>query len=158
MNRSKRVVEQLGMSHGAAVGQLKKRILFNLLKRLKENFCFKCGECIDLVGDLSIEHKQPWENISADLFWDLDNIAFSHLGCNRPHFRHGGEGKRKIGPEGTSWCTGCQIFEPIENFWKDKSNWSGLSGFCKKTKHYYREKDLSACGEKANAEDLKPSA
>lgn len=81
--RSKRISEQLGMSHGAAAGQLRKRVLFHLLTKLGENVCFKCSEVIDKVEDLSIEHKQPWEGRSAELFWDIENIAFSHLHCNR---------------------------------------------------------------------------
>ena len=39
---------------------------------------------IKTVEGLSIEHKTPWldrEN-AKELFWDLDNIAFSHLSCN----------------------------------------------------------------------------
>lgn len=72
----------LGMSHGTACNRLRKNILFSLLTKLNENVCFRCGKTIVSVDELSIEHKQPWEGISADLFWDLDNIAFSHLGCN----------------------------------------------------------------------------
>lgn len=75
----------LGMPHGTACNKLRKQILFHLLIKLGENKCFKCSEIIEKVADLSIEHKQPWEGISADLFWDLNNIAFSHLHCNRPH-------------------------------------------------------------------------
>lgn len=130
MSRAERVVQQLGMSHGAAAGQLRKRILFSLLSRLKENVCFKCSKEIATVDELSIEHKSPWENISADLFWDLDNIAFSHLRCNRQHVYHGGIFRRKIGPEGTSWCTVCKEFHVVEKFHKDSSAWNGLQSHC----------------------------
>ena len=58
----------LGMPHGTASGRLRKIILFDLLKRHKENTCFKCGTEIVDVDDLSIEHKLPWEGISAQLF------------------------------------------------------------------------------------------
>ena len=44
-----------------------------------EDICFKCKSKIKIVEELSIEHKLPWEGISIELFWDLDNIAFSHL-------------------------------------------------------------------------------
>jgi len=67
-SRSERIAQQLGMSHGAAAGKLKKNILFNLLVRLKENICFKCKEEISLPDELSIEHKLPWENISVIYF------------------------------------------------------------------------------------------
>lgn len=81
----------LGMPHGTAANRLRKLILFDLLKRHNENLCFKCGELIETAEELSIEHKQAWENVSVELFWDLDNIAFSHLTCNRPHTYRVGE-------------------------------------------------------------------
>lgn len=84
MNSNNKKNITLGMPHGTASNRLRKNILFNLLKKHGENVCFKCSEVIDKVEDLSIEHKKPWEGISADLFWDLDNIAFSHMFCNRP--------------------------------------------------------------------------
>ena len=44
--------------------------------------CFKCGETIETPETLSIEHKIPWLDNSVELFWDMNNIAFSHLSCN----------------------------------------------------------------------------
>jgi uncharacterized protein YdaU (DUF1376 family) len=43
---------------------------------------------IETADELSIEHKLPWEGVSVKLFWSLDNIAFSHLRCNRNHRYH----------------------------------------------------------------------
>lgn len=134
MSRSERVAQQLGMSHGAAAGQLRKRILFSLLSRLKENVCFKCGKEISTVDELSIEHKKPWENVSADLFWDLENIAFSHLRCNTAHTYHGGTPQRRTAPEGFSWCVGHKRLEPIGNFNADKSRWNGLQHYCRESR------------------------
>lgn len=74
----------LGMPHGTASNRLRKNILFHLLQKLNEAVCFKCQQAIVSVEDLSIEHKKPWEGISAELFWDIENIAFSHLHCNKP--------------------------------------------------------------------------
>lgn len=136
MSRSNRIAEQLGMSYGAAGNKLRKLILFSLLEKLGENVCFKCKEVIHSVDELSIEHIQPWEGREAKLFWDLTNIAFSHLACNLPHTYHGGTSQRKIGPEGTSWCIVCQKFEPIDNFWKDSSRWNGLRQYCKESRPY----------------------
>lgn len=79
---------QLGMNHGAAHHRLKKMVMFHLLARHHENTCYRCGEEISSADELSIEHKKPWENISADLFWDMSNIAFSHVRCNCRHNRH----------------------------------------------------------------------
>lgn len=115
------------MPAGTAFARLRKMLLFNLLQKYAEDACFRCGEKIERIEDLSIEHKKPWEGISVELFWDLDNIAFSHLRCNLPHsYRGGGPRLRKIGPEGTTWCSRCQEFLPIANFSRNKSNWSGF--------------------------------
>lgn len=72
------------MPFGTACGRLRKSILFSLLKKHNENVCFQCGNKIEKEEDLSIEHKIPYldsEN-PTKLFFDLDNIAFSHLKCN----------------------------------------------------------------------------
>lgn len=74
----------LGMSIGTASNRLRKMILFSLVCELKRDICYQCGGKIILVSDLSIEHKKPW--LQADnpreSFFDLGNIAFSHLSCN----------------------------------------------------------------------------
>lgn len=121
----------LGMPHGTATARLRKNILFYLLKRLKENTCFKCNKEIEIVEDLSIEHKLPWEGRSAELFWDLNNIAFSHLKCNRPHSFSSNESRLFSGPEGTAWCGGHQTFLPIDNFYRSIGHWNGLQKKCK---------------------------
>lgn len=75
---------QLGMSVGAARNKLHKSILFDLVCKLEQNICFQCGDFINNIDDFSIEHMEPWlhkEN-SKDLYFDLNNIAFSHLKCN----------------------------------------------------------------------------
>lgn len=76
--------KQLGMSPGTASGRLKKEIMFNLLSRLGENICFQCLKTIDSADELSVEHKTPWLNSEdpVGLFYDPENIAFSHLKCN----------------------------------------------------------------------------
>jgi hypothetical protein len=83
--RSKRIVEQLGIPQGTAQARLRKNILFHLLKKLNENVCFKCQKTIESAASLSIEHKEPWEGRDSSLFWNIENIAFSHVGCNKPH-------------------------------------------------------------------------
>lgn len=76
--------ERLGMPIGTASNRLKKKILLQLLRRLEEDFCYRCSERIQTVEQLSIEHKEPWLSAHepASSFFDLDNIAFSHLSCN----------------------------------------------------------------------------
>lgn len=86
--------EQLGMPYGTACNRLRKMVLFNLLIKHGENMCYRCGRSIEDVKDLSIEHKKHWLDRDVALFWDLDNIAFSHLSCNSKHKR---PMKKKIG-------------------------------------------------------------
>jgi hypothetical protein len=121
----------LGMPHGTASNRLRKLVLFHLLQRHGENVCFKCAEKIETAEELSIEHKLPWEGVSLELFWSLDNIAFSHLRCNRNH-RHegGGAARRKVGPEGTAWCRGCKAFLPDFKFSRNVSRWNCLQSYC----------------------------
>jgi len=75
---------QLGMPFGTASSKLRKQILFNLLKKYGENICFKCKKEILNEEELSIEHKEPWLHSKSpkELFFDINNIAFSHLMCN----------------------------------------------------------------------------
>ncbi len=81
---NERKSKALGQPHGTAAHRLRKNILFSLVCKLEENICFQCGGEILTVEDLSIEHKEPW--LQADdpvkSFFDLGNIAFSHLSCN----------------------------------------------------------------------------
>jgi hypothetical protein len=122
----------LGMPHGTACNRLRKMILFNLLLRRGENVCFKCSQTIETADELSVEHKQPWEGISVELFWDVDNIAFSHLRCNTNHRRKGGRADmRKVGPEGTAWCRNCKTFLSEFAFGRHSSRWNGLQPWCK---------------------------
>jgi hypothetical protein len=74
----------LGEPYGTASNKLKKKILFSLLVKDKLNICFQCGEIIEKIEDLSIEHKSPWMSAEnpKEAFYDLDNISFSHLKCN----------------------------------------------------------------------------
>lgn len=82
MNRKKNI--QLGMPYGTACNKLRKSLLFSLIKELNKNVCYQCGKIIESEDELSIEHKIPFLD-SEDpkkLFFDLNNIAFSHLKCN----------------------------------------------------------------------------
>lgn len=83
-NHSSKKQQQLGMPIGTASNRLKKSIMFSLLKRLNENYCFKCGLEITSADTLSVEHKTDWldSDTPIELFFDLDNIAFSHNACN----------------------------------------------------------------------------
>lgn len=74
--------DQLGMPLGTASHRLRMAIMFKLVAEAG-HLCFRCGGELTLES-FSIEHKIPWLHSEdpIELFFDLDNIAFSHLGCN----------------------------------------------------------------------------
>ena len=74
----------LGMPVGTASARLLKSILFSLVVKTDQNFCHRCGGCIERVIDLSIEHKNSWQQADDPVaaFFDLENITFSHRSCN----------------------------------------------------------------------------
>jgi hypothetical protein len=130
---NKRKSDFLGIPHGTATNKLRKLIIFSLVQKTGEDRCFRCGKLIESVDQLSIEHKEPWEGRSIELFWDLNNIAFSHLKCNRPHgYTYNPENgikQRKAGPVGTAWCSDHKQFLSTTEFSKG-SRWDGLRGYC----------------------------
>lgn len=128
---NKRKSEFLGMPYGTASNRLRKQVMLMLLQRLNADVCFKCEEQIETPEELSIEHMEPWFNREngIDLFWSLDNIAFSHLRCNIPHI-NGAAKLRKVGPEGTAWCTDCKEYRPTEEFRKHNGRWNGWQAQC----------------------------
>jgi hypothetical protein len=123
MSVNQRKQEQLGMPLGTASARLRKLVMFQLVRRLGEDVCYRCGRRIETVEELSIEHKKPWFNIDASLFWDLDNVAFSHLSYNAAGRRRGVE--RLTGEDGTEWCSGCRRFLDVGNFGRmNKKNYT----------------------------------
>ena len=114
-SQSKRRAKQLEMSHGAAAGQLRKRIMFDLLQRTGLDTCYRCSKTIETVDELSIDHKVPWFNSDnpKELFFDLGNIAFAHLKCNISNSRRPA---RIIDPEGQGWCSRCGQFKLLSEF------------------------------------------
>lgn len=89
--------------------------MFSLVQECKKDNCFKCGKKITDIAEFSIEHKIPWLGNNSSLFWDLNNIAFSHLSCNktdRPGFRS----VWRKAPKGKSWCYICKTYKNIKKF------------------------------------------
>ncbi len=76
--------KQLGMPYGTAYNKLRKAIMFDLVKKCGLDTCCKCGKKIEKIDELSIEHLTPWMHAdnAVELFFDMDNISFSHLKCN----------------------------------------------------------------------------
>ena len=84
INGNKKKDTQLGMAHGTASNRLRKMLLFKYVVSCGDNKCFQCGKVIDNIENFSIEHKVAWLNTEnpVKLFFDLDNVSFSHLSCN----------------------------------------------------------------------------
>lgn len=145
---------QLGVPFGTANSRLKKLIIFSLIVKLGENQCYQCGQIIETADELSIEHKKPWLHTDKALFWDIDNIAFSHLRCNRPNRPAQSEirlRRRKDKP-GLLRCRLCREFKEENQFSKHKGTFDGLDYECKGCRSASRKKSR---GEQAVSKPLK---
>lgn len=70
------------MTTGKASHRLVKDLLFDFVVKAGHK-CYRCNG--ELTRDtFSIEHKKAWLDSGepVQLFFDLDNIAFSHMKCN----------------------------------------------------------------------------
>ena len=76
--------ELLGMPFGTASSKLRKALLFNMAILLDLHTCYRCNSLIDSIDQFSIEHKKAWAQQldPVEAFFDLANIAFSHISCN----------------------------------------------------------------------------
>lgn len=74
----------LGINFSTAANRLRKMILWQLVVETGRNVCYRCDRQIERIEDFSIEHREPWQsaNDPRAAFFDLENIAFSHLRCN----------------------------------------------------------------------------
>ncbi|MEE9572802.1 MAG: HNH endonuclease, partial [Candidatus Neomarinimicrobiota bacterium] len=105
----------LEINYSTACNRLRKSIMFELIKETGKDICYRCGNKINNVSELSIDHKKSWLYVDIKLFWSLDNITFSHSKCNTVD-RPRGMGK-KCGL-GLYWCNGCKQCLSIKNFGK----------------------------------------
>ena len=133
MNWKQKKKKQLGMNPSTAANRLRKMIMFELVKQVGLDRCYRCGEAIKNVEDLSIEHKIPWLDSSdpIKLYFDLSNIAFSHLRCNVASVRYNTSSEK--------------LSEASKKRWKDKRIGCGT------TAAYQRGCRCFRC-KKANAE------
>lgn len=106
--------KKLGMYLGTAYHKLRKALLFDLVRRLKLDVCYRCSSPVNEIDNFSIDHKKAWLNSEdpVGLFFDLENIAFSHLSCNI---------KAKVtvkkSKEGEYWCSRCKSSLRLEKFY-----------------------------------------
>jgi hypothetical protein len=111
----------LGLSFGAANHRLHRAVMWSLIEQCGRTDCFRCGSPMD-ESTYSVDHREPWLGESVALFWDMQNIEFSHLRCNVDARRRGGPTTRKISPdivetEGHRWCISCRESKPLADFY-----------------------------------------
>lgn len=147
MDRTKREdVALLGMSLGRARHRLVTALLFDMASRLGELNCYRCGHRIEEPDDFSIDHKVPWrKRDTAELYWDMTNLAFSHKRCNTPDRRYS-----RPAPPGQGWCSKHQEFLPAEQFSSNARTRSGLANWCRwceseKAQRYAKQNPRHPC-------------
>lgn len=104
---------QLGMNPSTASHRLRTDILFKFVTDAG-HLCYQCGGELRRE-DFSIEHKKPWLDSDDPVrnFFDLDNIVYSHLGCNSGASR---VPNKIVLPEDKSWCSNCKRFRNLKYF------------------------------------------
>lgn len=163
MNGNKKKTIQLGMPYGTASNKLKKNLMFFFAKKCGFDNCYQCGSKIESVDELSVEHKVPWldsEN-PIDLFFDVENIAFSHLKCNigagrfTEHSQKHIEDLREINTIkvkiGNRWCCTCKSEKPINKFSSNKSKRDDLEHSCIECRSIVRKRRRTS--RKSNPKD-----
>lgn len=75
---------RFGLSSGTAVHRLYRMVLFKILCANRLNVCHRCGREIITLKDLSLDHRSAWRDAQDPkaAFFDVDDVVFSHQGCN----------------------------------------------------------------------------
>lgn len=141
---------QLGMPWGTAMHKLRKSIIFQLIQKTGDDTCVRCEKVIETVDEMSVEHIKPWLHVDPELFWNLENVAFSHLACNkvdRPNYdglkmgsfamRHRTQDRSA---RGVAWCGVCKSELPLERFTRDRNKYNGVQDLCRECRSKYRSK------------------
>lgn len=119
-NSNKVKTELLGMPFGTAASQLRKMLLFELVKKVGADSCYRCGKKIESITEFSIEHTVSWQysKTPKETFFDLSKIAYSHLVCNISAPRQMPELHNKYG-----YSKGCRCLTCTEAHAEDMRNW-----------------------------------
>lgn len=114
-----------------------------IAKRRNEFFadkhCVQCGS----HDNLQLDHRDRSNKVSHKIWsWSkqrrLDEIAKCQVLCTECHKKKTIAENRYYLNDETAWCNSCQQFLPKPNFYKNRSNWSGVSDECKSC---YRVRD-----------------
>ena len=129
---------KLGMPLGTARNRLVKSLLLHFASKLEMDSCFRCSHKIESTAEFTIEHKRDWLYGDVGDYFDIENIAFSHRGCNSAAANHGpnspGKKQRILCAEGNLWCCRCKEEVPEDRFGRDRGRWDGMSRICKSCK------------------------
>lgn len=84
MNRNYKYISQKELTE---LKRAKINLIFTLAKEFGLINCYRCRQEIESSDELTVEHKIAWQSIDdpkqqEKLFFDLTNIAFSHMRCN----------------------------------------------------------------------------
>ena len=87
-----------------------RRLMFYLVTATDMNKCSR-GDCsnkskIITMDNFSVEHARPWRGNPPGLYYDTDNIVFSHRACNRSD----------QDPLARLYCYSCQSMVSSEDF------------------------------------------
>ncbi len=127
--------KQLGEHPATASRRLQRDLLWHLVVSTAKTLCFRCDRPMSR-DDFTIDHKVPWLN-SADpikLFFDLDNIAFSHDSCNKSAARR----PNRKGHETSEWRReyNARYYREHKEKWKYKpSRAAYMREYNRKKKH-----------------------
>lgn len=107
-----KISTQLGIPLSTAKSRLDRIIIFNLVEKLGLNSCYRCNGAMS-IDDISVEHKTPWinEDNAMELYFDIENISFSHNLCNSSARRYNNTiawNKGKITHGTSGYRTGCR--------------------------------------------------
>ena len=129
---NKKKASQLGVSFGKAANRLRKLVMFRLIQKTGEDMCFRCGEQIEAVADLSLEHRMPWLDSTdpVGLFFDLENVTFSHISCNSGARKNGTFVTRRRG-DGKLRCSHCHNWKAEDAFTIDRRDVTGRACECR---------------------------
>ena len=120
--------KQLGMSPGKARNRLVNSLLFSFVQTTNQDTCYRCEKRIESVNDFSLDHIKNWRNSNdpINLFFDLNNISFSHKSCNYSAARKF-SGKGKI----TLTCSNCNTtFQRLKSEYDHRKSKGCINFYC----------------------------
>lgn len=101
--------EQLGINVSTASNRLIKDLLFNFVIQ-NNSKCYRCNGALTRAT-FSVEHKTPWlhSDNPLELFFSLENIAYSHLICNTSAARR--QSSKALHGTPAKYATGCKCID-----------------------------------------------